>query len=137
MRPVLLLAATLAGLAAAPALADNGQVQHYDIMAGLPSAPRAPGCFSGRYITGVSRADDRAVYVQTRAGGVYRLELASQCKALSVAHDVSLRAWGTWSICPGGRAELVAATPGGEKRCRADEVRPLNADEQAELAGRR
>lgn len=135
MKRILILSCALAGFAAAPAVADNGQVMIPP--AWVTGPPKAPQCFSGAAIRGVTRAADRAVFVQTGSGSIWRVELAGDCAALNVAKSVSMRAWGAYQICAGGRAEVVARTPGGERRCRADDVRQAVPDEISTLAGRR
>ena len=152
MKPVLFLAAALA-LAATPALSQDAPAP-----APPPPGPPPPSnymstpfdagarfrvdsaqdlrrqCFNGRFIAGSNRAGDRTVYVQTKSGGIFRLELAGDCAALSGAKRLTVRANGNDVICPGQAATLVLNTDAGLKRCRIDEVRHLSPTEVAELA---
>ena len=129
MKPVLFSAIAALALAAAPALADNGQV--FDgaaqTQAYSSAQPVAPGqqCFNGRYITGVNRAGDKTIYVQASQGAIYQLQLKKSCASLDAAQKLTARSNGQDAICPGAAVELVAQTAAGPQRCAVAEVRPL------------
>ena len=90
-------------------------------------------CFNGRLVIGSNRAGDRTVYVQTKAAGVFRLDLKEACTALNAAERLTVRANGNDTICPGQAATLVLKTAAGPKRCVVGDVRHLNSTEIAEL----
>lgn len=140
MKPVLFLAAAALLSATSPAVADNGQ--RFDARAQMqaygpgPWRPEAQ-CFRGTSIAGVTRAGDRTVYVQSKAGAIYRLELASDCAALDQARKIAVRGDGGPAVCPGAAADLVAQTPAGAKQCRVAEVRRMGPSDLAALSASR
>lgn len=135
MKPVLFLACAAMALSAAPAFADNGQVFDYGAqLRAYPSAAPTQQCFSGRLVGGVSRAGDKTLYVQSRTGSIYRLQLPGGCAALDSARTIALRADGGDVICPGAAAEVVATTPAGAQRCRVADVRGMSSRETTALA---
>jgi hypothetical protein len=140
MKPVLFLAAAALLSVTTAAAADNGQ--RFDEGAQLraygpgPWRPEAQ-CFRGKSIAGVTRAGERTVYVQSRAGAIYRLELAGDCAALDAATKVTLRGDGGLAVCPGTAADLLAQTPAGPKQCRVAEVRRMGPSDLAALSAPR
>lgn len=140
MKPALFFAAAALLSVTTPAVADNGQ--RFDEGAQLraygpgPWRPEAQ-CFRGTSIAGVTRASDRTVYVQSKAGAIYRLELAGDCGALDQARKVTVRGDGGFAVCPGTAANLVAQTPTGAKQCRVAEVRRLGPSDLAALSAPR
>lgn len=135
MKPALLLASAAVALSAGPAFADNGQI--FDAGAQLrafPTAAPSQQCFSGRLVSGISRAGDKTLYVQSRTGSIYRLRLPGACAALDAAQKIALRADGGDVICPGSAAVVVATTPAGAQRCAVADVRGMSPRETTALA---
>ena len=91
-------------------------------------------CFNGRFIVGSNRQGDRTVYVQTKRGGVYQLELARACHALDITLRLTVKADSDDVVCEGQRATIMLNTPNGPKRCAVTDVRRLSAKEMALLA---
>jgi hypothetical protein len=154
MRPVLFLVGIGAlALAAAPALTQapapgpgpapgpSPAPSNYMPSYGPPSGPGPfyvedprKQCFNGRFVAGSNRAGDRTVYVQTKPGGIFRLELNGSCDGLSAAQRLTVRSDGNDLICPGQSATLVLKTAAGPKRCKIGEVSHLTPTEVADLA---
>lgn len=137
MKPVLIFATAALALAAAPALADNGQVFDFGAQSrAYPSGERldARQCFNGKAVSGVNRAGASTLYVQSRRGGIYDLQLSGACGALDSARKISVRSNGGDAVCEHGVAEVVVQTPAGAMRCGVSQVRQLTARETAKLA---
>jgi hypothetical protein len=138
MKSALFFATGVLALAAAPALADNGQVfdvnAHAQAYGSSYPSKAARQCFNGKFIAGANRAGDKTLYVQAATGAVYRLELSGGCAALDAADKLTMRANGADAICAGATAEMVARTPAGAKRCSVSEVRPVTSGELSALA---
>ncbi len=152
MRPLLFLAGALA-LAAAPALTQTAGPAPGPGPAPSPAPPSSymsygpfdgtaqfgtkedprKQCFNGRFVIGSNRAGDRTVYVQTKAAGVFRLDLKDTCDALNAAQRLTVRANGNDVVCPGQAATIVLKTAAGPKRCAVGEITHLNSTEVAEL----
>jgi len=138
MKPALFVASALLALSSAPAMADNGQVFDHaaQLRAYSNETPRdsARQCFNGAVITGVNRAGDQTLYVQTSRGGIYQVRLADGCDALNVATKINLRSGGSDVVCPGEGAEMVARTAAGSRSCHVADVRRLTSGEISALS---
>lgn len=147
MRPVLFLAAVLS-LAAAPAFSEPAAPPPSNYIPPYPptswqdspfygltiSSQTTLQCFNGRTVVGASRSGETTVYVQARAGGIFRLEFAEACGALHRAQKLRVRASGGDVVCADDRATVVLQTPAGPQRCKVDRVRHMNRTDVAALA---
>lgn len=138
MKPILFLAAAAAVLSAVPALADDGQVFDHaaQLRAYSNTLPRdnAKQCFNGQFISGVNRSGHDTLYVQSTQGAIYRLRLAGDCSALDAARKLTVRSGGSDIVCSGDRAETVAWTSAGARRCEVEDVHRLTAREATALS---
>lgn len=134
MKTVLLFACAALALTAVPALADNGQIDDWSQYRISPQPPQPRQCFSGKAVTGANRSGEKTLYVQAGRGAIFRLQLADGCAALDAAETLTVRAEGGDVVCARSRADVVAHTPAGARRCRVAEVRPLTSREVAVLA---
>ncbi|KRA66229.1 hypothetical protein ASD79_02810 [Caulobacter sp. Root655] len=138
MKPALFVIGVAMALSSAPAMADNGQVFDFasQLRAYSSSLPRddAKQCFNGKFIAGANRSGEKTLYIQAAQGGIYRLQLADGCAALNSAEKVSVRANGSDVVCLGERAEMVAQTATGAKRCQVADVRRLTSGERSALS---
>ena len=91
-------------------------------------------CFNGKFIVGANRSGKNTVYVQSKSGGIYGVQLGEGCDALKAAEKVSLRSRGSDVVCESQPADLVVQTAAGAKRCHASEVRKLTSREVTALA---
>jgi hypothetical protein len=155
MKPLLFAAATAAALLAtapafsqgapAPPPADHGTPAN--IMAGgdqgfrIDDPRRDIGqCFNGRSVVSASRGAGDSLYVQPKAGAVFRLSLASSCADLTAADltaasKLTVRSAGS-NVCAGAPATVKIETPAGARTCAVRMVRRLSGREVASLAGR-
>lgn len=137
MKHLLFLASVTVALTAAPAMADNGQVFDYGAqLRAYPAGERLDQkqCFNGKAIRGVNRAGGKILYVQSRQGSIYGLELAETCVALNAAQNISVRSSGGDVVCVRGSAEMVVQTPAGARRCSVAGVRTLTPREMSVLS---
>lgn len=137
MKRLLFLASVTLALTAAPALADNGQVFDYGAQSrAYPMSERLDQkrCFDGQRIRGANIADGKTLYVQSRHGAVYSLQLAGNCAALNDAQKIKLSSAGSDLICARSSAEMTVQTAAGAKQCAIADVRTLTSREVSALS---
>lgn len=138
MKAVFAVAGVVLALGSASAMADEGQRFDWAAQQARYSNDRtspqvAKQCFNGSMIAAANRAGAKTLYVQS-ADGIYQMRLAGDCSGLNAAQKISLRSDGSDLVCPGDRAELIAATAAGAQQCRVADVRRVTAREGAALA---
>lgn len=136
MKPVLIIAAAVAVLAASPAFAQYVPPQIFDAGAqdrAYPSGEerRLRPCFNGSKISAVSRTGQHKLLVQTGNGAVYELRTSKTCTAVDQAQQVTARSGRDPAVCVADTAVLFLRTPDGPKRCHVADVRRLASGEMA------
>ena len=132
-----MLATAAMASAAAPAMADNGQLFDWNAQlqafstAGFSNSRQ---CFNGKFISGSNRSGPRTLYVQPGTGGVYKVQLGDNCDGLNAAEKLTLRSEGSNAVCDSHHAQVIVQTTNGAKRCYASEVRKLTSREVGDLA---
>jgi hypothetical protein len=135
----LAVVATAAG-AQPGAMSDNNGARAPNLYAQPFFVPDRPidrhdkQCFNGKFLSGANRIGDKVMLLQSARSDVFRVELKQPCPAIEAARKLRVRSEGSDKVCIGGRAEIVAMTPAGTKRCFVDEVRALTDREVAALS---
>jgi hypothetical protein len=135
----LAVVATAAG-AQPGAMSDNNGARAPNLYAQPFFVPDRPidrhdkQCFNGKFLSGANRIGDKVMLLQSARSDVFRVELKQPCPAIEAARKLRVRSEGSDKVCVGGRAEIVAMTPAGTKRCSVDEVRALTDREVAALS---